>query len=481
MKKIKHLGIFFLSIMLIQIGCTIDETPKEDKQLAEDTTTTVVQDGKEFSVSSDQEGIDLITAIIIIVIVVVVVGFSFFFFKNVFPVGLWFKAWTAGVRVGLRAFLNMYFQKIPPDLIVSNMIKARKAGVVFKVKKLEDLYLAHIDVEKIVQAHIEAHNADVKVAVDELGKAYLAKVNIEKLVEALILVKNADIDTDLQELTQMYLTGVDIVEVVKAKIEAKNSGYPIKFSLLGEHYLAGGNLEKTIDAYVAARKANLKDFDFKDIAEIDLAGYDVYSVIEKAIIPRVVEGDTVRGVARDGVELSMKLKVTLRAKLEYIIGNPEEGTILARINENLASEIGLAENHYHVLESPFELAEKVEAKNLDENTAFEVLSIDVSDVAIGKDVHAVLRTERARADAEKAKSDVIRAEEKLKKSIAGAFMDGKITVEEYEKLMNMQADTKMRNSLSSDLDKKNIDDEDDEDDNKHNDNENDENNEHKDD
>lgn len=448
--------------MSFVVSCSNEGT---DATGGQTDSTYVDQDGN--VVNTAEEGIDLITAVILVVIVVILVAFSFFFFKNVFPIALWFKGWTAGVKVGIRAFFNMYFQKIPPELIVNNMIVSRKAGVNIKVKKLEDFYLANVDIEKLVAVLIKAYNAQVTISVDEVAKAYLAKVDIDALIEALILVQGAEIDTNYDELIKMYHTGVDIVNVVKSKVEAKNSGFPVKFKKLAEHFLAGGNLEMSIDAYVAAQKANLKDFSFQDIADIDLAGYDVFKIVQKSIIPSIIEGDKVRGVSRDGVELTMKLKVTFRAKLKHIIGNPEESTILARINESLASEIGKSDSHYRVLESPFELADKVEQKRLDNGTAFEILSIDVSDVEIGKDVHAELRIERAHADAEIAKANVVKAEEKLKKSMAAAFLEGKLSHSKYERLINMQADTRMRNSLSNEQTDEHEDDDDNSDENKH--------------
>ncbi|MBN2776715.1 MAG: flotillin-like FloA family protein [Bacteroidales bacterium] len=450
MKNFKIIALLFVLFVSITACSVSNDNP--DNQ---GNNTEITQNGNEYSVadaednSSLDDKIDPVAAIVIVVIVIIVVAFSFFFFKNVFPVGLWFKAWTAGVRVGIRAFLNMYFQKIPPDKIVHNLIVSRKAGVYIKVRQLEDFYLANVDIDKVVQGEIEAINASVDVTVDQLAKAYLAKIDIDKIIQAMILVQSADISTNFEELSQYYHSGVDIVRIVKAKITAKNSGFTVHFKDLAEHFLAGGNLDKTLEAYIAAKKADLKDFDFDNIADLDLAGYKVFEIIEKAIIPRVIEGDKVRGVARDGVEISMKLKVTLRAKLKFIIGNPEEATIIARINESLATEIGMAESHFRVLENPFELAERVEKKFLDTNTAFEILSIDVSDVTIGKDVHAELRSERARSDAQKAKADLIRAEEKLKKAIAAAFIDGKISINEYENIMNTQADTRMRNTLSN--------------------------------
>jgi len=408
---------------------------------------------------TESAGIDFTTAMIIIVIIFISVAFSFWFFKNVFPVGLWFKAITAGVKIGIRSFFNMYFQKIPPDPIVNNMIRARKAGIKLLVKQLENYWLANVDLDVVVDAIIKGHNSGVETTIEELADAYLADIDVEQFMEALVMIHNAEINTDFNEIKTLYLTGADILDVVEAKIECKNSGYNVEFMDLAQHYLAGGRLDNTVDAYVSARKANLKDFDFSDIADIDLAGYDVKEMVHKAITPNVVEGDRVRGVARDGVELNMKVKVTLRAKLKYIIGSPEEKTILARINEGLATEIGLANSHYHVLENPYELADKVEQKKLDVDSAFEVLSIDVSDITIGKDVHATLRAERAKADAEKYKATLIRADEKLKTAMASAFLDGNLTPKEYERLMNIQADTKMRQKLSE---SQNLDIEDDE-------------------
>lgn len=429
----------------------------------------IIQNGNEYTANEVSKGINFNTAIIIIVVIVIVVAFSFFFFKNVFPVGLWFKAWTAGVRIGIRSFFNMYFQKIPADPIVTNLIVAKKAGVELKVRQLEDFYLANIDLDQIVQALIEASSANVIISIDQLANAFLSKIKISEITQALIMVQNAGITAPYEELKRLYLMGVDIVKVVSSKIEAKNSGFPIEFNDLAEHYLAGGDLDRTIDAYVAAKKADLKDFNFSDIADLDLAGYDVMEIIHKAITPRVTEGDRVKGISRDGVELSMKVKVTLRAKLKHIIGNPNENTILARINESLATEIGLSLNHEYALQNPYELADKVEQKKLDTNTAFEILSIDVSDLTIGKDINAGLKSERAKADGKVAKTDLIKADEKLKKAMAASFLDGKMSVKEYENLMNMQADTKMRTSLSKQqktpkTDKKKKDDKNEEDD-----------------
>lgn len=448
-------AIILIFLTLLIFACS------DDKTVAQDANT--------------EAGISFWTGLVIVLLIIGVVALSIFIFKYIFPVGLWFKAWVAGIKIGTRAFFNMYIQKIPAELIVNNIIKAKKANLQLEIRKLENYYLAKIDIEKIVEQLIRAQNANVEITIDQLAKVALAKLNVSEFIDALILVNAANINTNYDELMKYQLSGADIVRALKNKIETKNANFPVELKDIVEHILSGGNIEETIAAYIAAKKSGLPDVDFETVASIDLAGYKVTTVIQNAIIPRVVEGDKVRAIARDGIEVSMKLKVTLRAKLKFIVGNPDENTIVARINESLATEIGLANSHLKVLESPYELADKVEKKGLDAGTAFEILSIDVSDISIGKDFQAKLTTDRAKAEAEKAKVDILKADEKLKKAIAAAFLDGKITVQEYEKLLNLQADTKMRESISKEIKNENQETEE----NNENDEENDDNEHHK--
>ena len=149
----------------------------------------------------------------------------------------------------------------------------------------------------------------------------------------------------------------------------------------------------------------------------------------------------------------MRLKVTLRAFIKNIIGGADEKTVLARINEGIATEIGLSETHYQVLQSPFKLADKVEQKGLQERSAFEIISVDVSDIQVGKDVHSELKSERAHAEADRARAELIKAEEKVKKAMAAAFLDGKLTIEQYKEFENTDADTSMRTKLGNSVEK----------------------------
>ncbi len=457
LKKLAYILSLLLVIFISAPGCKQEPSVDLDQLAALDTLPYA--QGQELQnyynqpqttqTASDTAGLYL-KYILIVILIIVALGVGIYFFNKVFPLGIYIRAKIAGVKkIPVHQIITLSWKSVPVDKVLELMIKSHSAGVDLNLMEMGDAYLAEVDLDKVVNALIEAKNANIeRITFDKLVKYHLAKVDLDHVMDALLMAKNAGIETNIDQLSSLYLAGVDVVRVIKAKIASRNSGYEIDLDDLVEHYLAGGNIEKTIEAYVAAKKAELKDFDFSDIANIDLAGYDVVETVNKAIIPTIVETEGVRGIARDGVELIMKVKVTLRAKLKNIIGAPEERTILARVNEGLATEIGLARSHYDILKSPYELADRVEKKKLDQDSAFEILSIDVSDIKVGKDVHAELEVERARAEAERAKAELIKAEEKVKKAMAAAFLDGKITVEEYYKLQNIEADTEMRRNLS---------------------------------
>ena len=396
--------------------------------------------------------------LIIISVIILGPGLILFFYYFV-PIGLWYEAWLSGVKVSWGTLIVMRWKKVPQELILKTLIKAQNATLTLSAKSLSEHYLAEVDIEKVVNTQIRATNAGLEIELNELAAQFLAKVDVAKVIHAQILAKNADLDIPLKVLSSHYLAEVDIEVVVGALITAHNSGYDeMTLNDLKEHFLSNGDVNKTVEAFVAARKAELPNFTFKDVAAIDLSGIDVVKAIEAAITPRVVETDGVTGIAKDGVQLTMKLKVTLRAHIKTIIGGASEETVLARINESLASEIGMSDSHYQILRSPYELADRVEQKDLGERTAFEIISIDVADIQVGRDINAELAIERAKANAEAAKADVIRAEEKVQKAMAAAFTDGNLSIHDFHTIMNTEADTKMRDSIGkgalNDKDKK---------------------------
>ena len=306
-------------------------------------------------------------------------------------------------------------------------LKEKGSLIDFLFDNLQEYGDPKSDIEKVVNTLIRAQNAGIQISLKELAAQFLAKVDVEKIMHALITATNSDIEVTIQQLASQYLANVDVEKVVEALVSAHNSGYDeMTLDDLKEHFLSGGHVTKTIQAFIAARKAKLPDVEYKDVAAIDLAGIDVVEAIGSAINPRVVETSGVVGFAKDGVQLTMKVKITLRSYVRNIIGGAKEETVLARVNEGLITVIGQADSHYDILESPYELADIVEKQNHGTGTAYEVLSVDVSNIAVGKDIQAELMIERAKAETAMAKAEVIKAEEKVQKAMAAAFIDGNL-------------------------------------------------------
>ncbi len=371
-----------------------------------------------------------------------------FFFWYFVPLNLWYEARLSGITPGWWNMTKMRLQGIPQQKIINTLILAKNAGLDILTKDMMEKYLAGVDVEIVTKTAIRAANTGITVSYNELASQYLAKVDVETIMHALITARNAEIEVGLKELAGYYLANVDVITVVEALITAHNAGYDV-FTLkdLKEHYLANGDVTKTVDAFIAAKEANFKDVTFKHIAAIDLAGLDVTKTVHSAVHPIVLETPTVTGVALDGVQLHMKLKLTLRTNLTNVIGGATEQTVLAKVDEALSTEIGHSLTHFDVLKNPFKLADIVENKKLGTGTAFTILSIDVSEVTVGEDLHAELQAVRAKADSETAKARLIRAEESVKRSMASAFTDGSLTIDKYHHMMNIEADTEMRKKL----------------------------------
>lgn len=457
--KLKLPVILFLGLFFFFFSCVSDD----DANLTDNDGVEIIDDANENNTgitnfetnTNNQEASSNVFWILILFIVLLLILLPLFFWYFI-PIGLWYEARLSGVKVSWAQLVRMRLQRVPQDLILKTMIKAQNAGLSLEAIDMLEKYLAGVDIVKVTDTAIRAVNTGIEISYNDLATQFLAKVDVETVIHALITAKNAGLNPTLKELASDYLANVDVLLVVEALITAKNAGHA-EFTLndLREHYLANGNVAKTVDAYVAAQEAGIENITFRDIAAIDLAGSDVKKAVSEAINPKVVETPSVVGVAKDGVQLFLKLKLSLRANLKNYIGGAVEETVLARVDEGLATEIGRSASHYDVLESPFLLADKVEEQNLGDGTAFDIVSVDVSEIKIGKDVHAELQTERAHADAETAKANLIKAEEKVQKAMASAFMDGKLTITDYHQMMNTEADTHMRNKLGDSTIKEN--------------------------
>lgn len=275
----------------------------------------------------------------------------------------------------------------------------------------------------------------------------------------------------LIQLVLMRWRNVPPKIIVNAMITTKKAGLDLKRDDLEAHYLAGGKIKNVVEALISADKANM-GLDFKTATAIDLAGRDVFQAVQMSVNPKVINTPPVTAVAKDGIQLIAKARVTVRANIKQLVGGAGEETVLARIGEGVVSTIGSAISHKAVLENPDLISRAVLAKGLDAGTAFEILSIDIADIDIGKNIGAVLQMDQANADkniaqaqaekrramavaleqemkakAQEARAAVILAEAEIPKAIAEAFRNGNLGIMDYYKFQNIQADTAMRESI----------------------------------
>ncbi|HKJ98840.1 MAG TPA: flotillin-like protein FloA [Desulfotignum sp.] len=260
--------------------------------------------------------------------------------------------------------------------------------------------------------------------------------------------------------------------IVESKIMAVKAGMEIPTDSLESHYLAGGNVSRVIQALIAADKANI-DLSFNRAAAIDLAGRDVLEAVQMSVNPKVIETPIVAAMAKDGIQLKAISRVTVRANIDRLVGGAGAETILARVGEGIVTTIGSAETHKRVLENPDMISKTVLKKGLDAGTAYEILSIDIADVDVGKNIGAELETDRAEADkkiaqakaeekramafateqemrarVQEMQAKVVEAEAQVPLAMAEAFRSGNLGIMDYYKMKNVAADTKMREQIS---------------------------------
>lgn len=253
--------------------------------------------------------------------------------------------------------------------------------------------------------------------------------------------------------------------IVNAIIKATKAGIDIKIDDLESHYLSGGDVNQVVDALIAAQRANI-ELDFKQAAAMNLAGRNVFEAVQVSVTPKVIVTPTIAAVAMNGIEIKAIAKVTVRANISRLVGGAGEETIIARVGEGIVTTVGSAKTHTEVLENPDRISRTVLEKGLDSGTAFEILSIDIADVDVGRNVGASLLMEQAQADKNIAqakaeerraqaialeqenKANVVEAQKEIPKAIAYALREGKLGVMDYYKMQNVISDTEMRNAIS---------------------------------
>ena len=289
-----------------------------------------------------------------------------------------------------------------------------------------------------------------------------------------ISARVSGVHISLMQLFLMRIRKVPASIIVRALIEAHKAGLnDVNRDDLEAHYLAGGNVEKVVHALVSASKANI-DLGFKMATAIDLAGRDVFQAVQMSVNPKVIETPHVTAVAKDGIQLIAIARVTVRANIRQLVGGAGEDTVLARVGEGIVSSIGSSESHKQVLENPDNISKLVLRKGLDSGTAFEILSIDIADIDIGKNIGAALQIDQAQADksiaqakaeerramaialeqemrakAQEARAKVIEAEAELPRAMAQAFINGNLGIMDYYKMKNIESDTNMRQNIAN--------------------------------
>ncbi len=282
----------------------------------------------------------------------------------------------------------------------------------------------------------------------------------------------ADVSVGIFTLIGMRMRRVPPAKIVMPLIKANKAGLNVSVNQLEAHYLAGGNVDKVVDALIAAHRASIP-LPFERSAAIDLAGRDVLEAVQMSVNPKVIETPTVSAVAKNGIELKIKARVTVRANIDRLVGGAGEPTIIARVGEGIVTTVGSSEMHTDVLANPDDISKTVLGKGLDAGTAFEILSIDIADVDVGRNIGAELQTDQAEADkriaqakaeerramavakeqemkayTQEMEAKVVEAQSEVPHAFAEALRNGKLGVVDYYKLKNLQADTEMRESIS---------------------------------
>ena len=282
----------------------------------------------------------------------------------------------------------------------------------------------------------------------------------------------ADVPVGIFQLVGMRLRRVVPERIVLPLIKANKAGLTVSANQLEAHYLAGGNVDRVVDALIAAHRAEIP-LPFERSAAIDLAGRDVLEAVQMSVNPKVIQTPEVSAVAKNGIELKIMARVTVRANIDRLVGGAGEPTIIARVGEGIVTTVGSSESHDDVLESPDKISKTVLEKGLDEGTAFEILSIDIADVDVGRNIGAQLQTDQAEADkriaqakaeerramavakeqemkayTQEMEAKVVEAQSEVPHAMAEALRSGNLGVMDYINMKNVNADTDMRNAIS---------------------------------
>jgi len=387
-------------------------------------------------------------------------------------------AYNAGLRLEMKEVIKQYHAKVDIEKVIKNLVIAQNSHVTTSLKELSEFSLAHVDIHALLEIFIKAKSAHIlTLTMKDLVLYQHAHLDIKKLVDAVILANDGGL---IYQKPPKKEEKHDEHKDEKPRTDGHDShggdshggdshGHEVKIDpehekaekefikKLIEHHHSGGNILNVVNAVISAKNADREledptaklDLSLEAAKNIDLAGIDLLKAVNEAIKFKVIETEPIRAYAGDGIELTMKCRVTIRPRIRKIISGAGEETILARIHENIVTQIGLTKTHRQILESPYLLADSVEQqKKLFDDTAYDLISIDISDVEVGNDIEAKLKSLRAKADYEEERVRRLHIESEVNKAMADAFRDGTFSVKDYYKMRNMEADTSMREALS---------------------------------
>lgn len=275
----------------------------------------------------------------------------------------------------------------------------------------------------------------------------------------------AGVNVGIFTLIGMRLRRVSPSKIVLPLVKANKAGLSVNVNQLEAHYLAGGDVDRVVDALIAAERASIP-LTFERAAAIDLAGRDVLEAVQMSVNPKVIETPTISAVAKNGIELKVRARVTVRANIDRLVGGAGEATIIARVGEGIVTTVGSSEEHTDVLENPDHISRTVLNKGLDAGSAFEILSIDIADVDVGRNIGAQLMTDQAEADKniaqakaeerramavakeQEMQAKVVEAQAEVPQALSQALRDGHMGVMDYYNMNNIMADTKMRETIA---------------------------------
>ncbi|WP_277293742.1 flotillin-like protein FloA [Veillonella montpellierensis] len=281
----------------------------------------------------------------------------------------------------------------------------------------------------------------------------------------------AGVNVGIFTLVGMRLRRVNPSQIVLPLVKANKAGLNVNVNQLEAHYLAGGDVDRVVDALIAAERASIP-LTFERSAAIDLAGRDVLEAVQMSVNPKVIETPSISAVAKNGIELKVRARVTVRANIDRLVGGAGEATIIARVGEGIVTTVGSSEEHSNVLENPDHISRTVLSKGLDSGTAFEILSIDIADVDVGRNIGAQLMTDQAEADktiaqaraeerramavakeqemrayTQEMQAKVVEAQAEVPQALSQALREGRLGVMDYYTMNNVLADTKMREAI----------------------------------